>query len=80
MVEAGHGDSVDAAGGDGLERGKRLGSDVEGEAVHGDPFFDADAEGGDLAVLDPDAGEAVFASRDDLVVGEGEDEGFFEEA
>jgi len=53
--EAGHGDAVDAAGGDGEEWGEGLAGDVDGEAVHGDPFADADADGGEFAVLDPDA-------------------------
>ena len=80
VVEAGHGDAVDAARGDGVEGGEGLRGDVEGEAVHGDPFADADAEGGDFAVADPDAGEAFLAGGGDVVVGEGADEGFLEEA
>lgn len=77
VVKTSHRDSVDAAGGDGLEGREGLRCDVEGETVHGDPFFDADAEGSDLAVLDPHAGEALLASGDDVVVGEGEDQRFF---
>ncbi len=49
LVEAGHGDAVEAAGSDELEGWEGFRGDVEGEAVHGDPLFDADAEGGDLA-------------------------------
>ena len=40
----------------------------------------ADAERGDFAFLDPNAGEAFFARSGDVEVGEGADEGFFEVA
>ena len=46
--------------------------------MHGDPFADADAESGDFALFDPDAGESFFARSGDVEVGEGADEGFFE--
>ena len=35
--------------------------------MHGDPFADADAEGGDFSVFDPDAGEAFTPGGGDAV-------------
>lgn len=52
--------------------------DVDGEAVHRNPFPDPDADGGELAVADPDAGEAGAAAGGDAEVLAGEDEDFFE--
>lgn len=53
--EATHGNAVDPAGGDGEKWRQTLLSDVDGEAVHGDPFSHADADRGELAVSHPHA-------------------------
>jgi len=45
-----------------LER-REVATDVEGEAVHGYPVAHAHADGGDFAVGDPGAGEALAAAR-----------------
>lgn len=49
--------------------------DVDGEAVHADPFPNTHADGGEFTVLDPDAGEAFAAAGLDSENGAGADEG-----
>jgi hypothetical protein len=75
----------DAAGNDEVEVAK-VGGDVEGEAVGGDPAADMDADGGEFLFrdiawgLDPDAGLAGDAIGRDAEIGGGADHGFFEGA
>ena len=75
--EAAHGDAGYAAGGDGEEGRQAFAGDVDGEAVHGNPFADADADGGEFAVFHPDAGEAVAAAGIDAEAAAGENQGVF---
>jgi len=57
--EAAHGHPVDAAGGNGKKGRQTIRGDVDGEAMHRDPFADADADGCKFAVFHPNAGESV---------------------
>ncbi|MEL6348386.1 MAG: universal stress protein [Myxococcota bacterium] len=52
--------------------------EVDREAVPGDPPPTGDADGGDLAPADPDAGVALVADTDDAVVYQGGHDGLFE--
>ena len=71
--------AADAAGHDQVEGGE-VGRDVEGEAVRGDPARDAHADGADLLVPEPGAGEAGHAARREAVVRAGADHHFLEVA
>lgn len=46
VADCGHADSLDSAGGDVVEAGEGFAGDVDGEAVHGDPFSDSYSDGG----------------------------------
>ena len=61
-----HGDIRDAAGRDRVE-GREVAAHVERETVHRDPMPHADADRGDFALLDPDAGQAGAGRGVDLV-------------
>ena len=61
MTETGHFHTSEAAGRDVREGLGGLSGDVDREAVHRDPFSDADAEGGEFARTDPHAGKAFAA-------------------
>jgi hypothetical protein len=50
-----HGDVRQPAGHNGFE-GAKIGGDVEGEAMPGDPVAYTNTDGGDFAPPDPDAG------------------------
>ena len=80
LVEGGDGHAIDPTGSDVGEAGEALFRDVEGEAVHGDPFAHAYSEGGDFSIVDPDPGQAIPAASGDAEIGEGEDEGFLQGA
>ena len=54
--QAAHGDAVNPARGDREKRRQAFRGDVDGEAVHGNPFPNTDTDRGELAVLHPDAG------------------------
>ena len=54
--------------------------DVDGEAVHADPFSNAHADGGEFAVFHPHAGQSVAAAGGHAECGAGADEGVFEAA
>jgi len=76
-----------AAGDDQIEVAK-VGGDVVGETVGGNPAADVDADGGEFsfggvracAGLDPDASLTGDAIRGDTEIGRGTDHGFFERA
>ncbi len=76
--EASHGNAVEAAGGDCEKRRQALWGDVDREAMHGNPFPYANADGGELAVFHPDAGKAIAATGVHAEVVAGADEGVFE--
>ena len=84
-LHGGDGAADQAAGDDELVVG-HIGRDVEGEAVHGDPFADAHAAGrdfgawGSVGIADPDTGGTFFAADGDCVGGAGVDDGLFEES
>jgi hypothetical protein len=70
---------ADAAGDDAGEVGE-VGVHVEREAVVGGPAFYGDADGGDFAGAEPDAGFAGAAGGGEAEVADGIDENLFEEA
>jgi len=79
-LETCHFHAGEAAGGDAGKAGGGAGEDVDGEAVHGNPFANADAQGGELSLTDPHAGEALAALGRDTKAGGEADEIFLEEA
>ncbi len=63
------GDAVGAdSAGDEPSEGLKVDVAIHGDAVHGDPFLELDANGANLSLLDPDAGVDVkpFAFEGDL--------------
>ena len=77
LGNSGHGDSADAAGGDVVEAAEGFGGDIDGVSMHGYPFAHADADGGKLAVFDPDTREPLAGGGGDAEALAGEDEGVF---
>ena len=57
-----HGHVLDAARNDAIKWSK-IAADVEGEAMHRDPMANAHANGRDLAIFNPDAGQARTCLR-----------------
>ena len=80
VADAGDFDSIESTGGDREEAAEAFFGDVDGEAVHADPFAHADADGGEFAVFDPDTCEAIAALSWDAEVKAGIDEGLLDGA
>ena len=80
LLDGGHDDSVDAAGGDVVEASEGFWSDVDGVAVHGDPFADADANRGYFTIFYPYSSEPFAGSGWDMEISAGEDECLFDGA
>ena len=59
LLDAAHGDAIDSTGRDGEKRPEAFVRYVQRKAVKRDPPPNADADGGELAVFHPDAGESV---------------------
>lgn len=78
--EAGHADPVEPAGRDGQKRWKALTCDIDGKAVHADPFAHANPDRGELAVFHPDAREAVASTGVDAKGSAALDQGIFDQA
>src|SRR5262245_20940307 len=68
---------LDAARDDEVEIAE-VGCDIKRESVARDPPRDTDADGRQLLVTRPDAGQAIHASRRDAVVGRRADENLFQ--
>ena len=80
LAQACHGDVLDATGNDGLETAQGHGLHIECETVHGDPFANADADGGKLSICHPHAREAFAAAGGDLKMLASEDQRLFDAA
>lgn len=78
-MEASGRDSLDAARGNIQEGRKREGADIQGEAMHGDPFADSDPDTRNFSLIYPCSGEAFPGMRNDAEVGQGIDQDAFEE-
>jgi hypothetical protein len=78
VLEAAHGDTLNAAGCNGEKRRQAFLGDVDGEAVHRNPFPDSHADGGELTISHPDASEPGAATGLDSEVVAGVDQGIFE--
>ncbi len=79
LAEGGDGFVGDTAGDDESEVA-HVGCDVERQAVEGDPFMDADADGGHFGAVHPDAGKSFHALALKTVFSEYADNHFFEGA
>ncbi len=67
----------DTAGNNTIEF-RKVGIDVEGKAVYGDPFADTHAEGGNLLSFDPDTGQPLLPVRLNIELCKSEDDDLFE--
>ena len=78
VFEAGHGNPRESAGGDRLKGRKAFGTEVEGEAVGGDPLFNAHSDRSEFTVFDPNSGEAFPLGGGDAEMVAEPEEGAFQ--
>lgn len=62
-LKAGHRDAGEAAWGDGEKRRQGLTGYIDREAVHGDPFANADTDGCEFPILHPYTCHSIAAAR-----------------
>ena len=77
ILDGGHGGIGDAAV---VYEGEvvKVGGEVESEAVHGNPAFHVDSDGGDLVPGDPDAGVPVSPGPGDAKACKSRNQDFFQ--